>query len=406
VTVAADGVTLQNLVISGNLTISEAVGDGTVTLNNVTVAGDTFVRGGGKNSIHLNGGQYARIIMEKTASGAVRIVATGVDGLDVVVAEDAAGETIILEGAFASVVVNAPNMIVTTQGNTTTIGTLTVGAAAPGATLNLAAGTTVSDLILDGKAAVVKGQGTVTKAEVNADSAVFEKAPGAYAVESTVVIPPVFPNPGGGGGGTPSKPTLTITDPQITNTKVYDGNTSTAVTAGDLSGVAAGDAGNVTVTAVASYDTKNVGSGKTIRVVYSLAGTAAAKYNKPADLVIHTGTITDPTLTRVKEYDGNLSAAVTPKALDGVVGTEDVTVATLASYNDATRADNKTITVVYTLGGGDAGNYKAPADYQVSNGEIAKKQLTVIGLPVKTEKVYDGNNKCDATDSWSFGGAC
>lgn len=50
VTVAADGVILQNLVIQGDLTISEAVGDGTVTLNNVTVAGDTFVRGGGQPS--------------------------------------------------------------------------------------------------------------------------------------------------------------------------------------------------------------------------------------------------------------------------------------------------------------------------------------------------------------------
>lgn len=412
VTVAADGVTLNNLVISGNLTIGEAVGDGSVTLNNVTVAGDTVVRGGGKNSIHINGGQYSRIVMEKTASGAVRIVATGVDGMDVVVAEDAVGETIILEGAFASVVVNAPNMIVTTQGNTTTIGTLTVGAAAPGAALNLAAGTTVGDLILDGKAAAVKGQGTVTRAEVNADSAVFEKAPGAYAVESTVVIPPVFPNPGGGGGGggTPSKTNLTIEFPTLTVFKVYDGSTSAAVTPGNLRGVAAGDAGNVTVTAMANYDTKNVGSGKTVRVVYTLAGSAAAKYNKPADLVVNTGTIVakaltiaDPTLTTVKEYDGTAAAAVTAGELSGKESGDTVTVTPTARYNDASRADNKTITVVYSLGGADAGNYTAPADYAVSNGQIVKKQLTINGLPVMTEKVYDGNQTC--TDkAWDFAG--
>lgn len=209
VIVAADGVILQNLVIEGELTISEAVGDGNVTLNNVTVAGDTFVRGGGKNSIHLNGGQYARIVMEKTASGAVRIVATGVDGLDVVVAEDAAGETIILEGAFASVTVNAPNMIVTTQGNTTTIGTLTVGADGAGATLNLATGTTVADLLLDGKAAV-KGQGTVARADVNADAVVFDKKPGAYTVEPGVVIPPVFPADGGGSSGPTTIPVTAV----------------------------------------------------------------------------------------------------------------------------------------------------------------------------------------------------
>lgn len=130
VTLVADAVILQNLVIEGQLTISEAGGDGTVTLNNVTVMGDTFVRGGGVNSIHINGGSYKTIVMEKTASGAVRIVATDATGLAVVIAEDAAGETIILEGAFDSVAVNAPELSVTTAGSATTIGRLSVGATA------------------------------------------------------------------------------------------------------------------------------------------------------------------------------------------------------------------------------------------------------------------------------------
>jgi len=213
VMVAADGVILQNLVIAGSLTISEAVGSGTVTLNNVTVEGDTLVRGGGVHSIKINGGQYRRIIMEKTASGAVRIVATGVDGLEVVIAEDASGEAIILEGTFESVTVNAPNMRVTTQGNTTTIGTMTVGVGAGGSTVTVAAGTTVSDLVLDGKAAV-KGQGTVAKATVKVDGVVFDKRPGTYTVAPGVVIPPVFPTPdsggGSGGGYTPPGPVVVI----------------------------------------------------------------------------------------------------------------------------------------------------------------------------------------------------
>lgn len=213
-TIAADGVILQNLVITGNLTISEAVGDGNVTLNNVTVKGDTVVRGGGVNSIKINGGKYSRIVLEKTASGAVRIVAIDVKGLPFFISEAAAGETIILEGAFDSVTVNAPNMNVTTQGATTTIGKLTVGAGAAGSTVTVAAGTTVSDLLLNGKAAI-KGQGTVAKAAVNADGVSFEKAPGQQTVAPTVTVPPVTPpvppvtppNPGGGGGGyTPPAP--------------------------------------------------------------------------------------------------------------------------------------------------------------------------------------------------------
>lgn len=227
VTVAADGVTLQNLVIAGDLTIGEAVGAGNVTLNNVTVAGDTFVRGGGVNSIHINGGQYSRIVMEKTASGAVRIVARDVDGLQVVIAEDAAGETIILEGKFDSVEVNAPNMNVTTQGNTTTIGTMTVTAGAGAATLNLAAGTTVTALVLNAQTAV-KGQGNVTRATINADSIIFEKAPGTYTVKPGVVIPPVFPTPNSGGGPTTIAVTGVSLDQQTLNLVYGDTATLTA----------------------------------------------------------------------------------------------------------------------------------------------------------------------------------
>ncbi len=208
VVVGADGVILQNLLIQGDLTISEAVGDGTVTLNKVTVAGDTFVRGGGANSIHLNGGQYSRIIMEKTASAAVRIVATGVDGLEVVIAEDAAGETIILDGAFDSITINAPNMTITTQGATTTIGTMTVGAAGGGTTLNLVDGTRVAALELNAKTAV-KGQGTVVKAEVKADGVVFDRQPGSYTVAPGLVVAPVFPSPGGGGYNPPEPVAVT-----------------------------------------------------------------------------------------------------------------------------------------------------------------------------------------------------
>lgn len=207
VTVAADGVMLQNLVIEGNLSISEAVGDGNVTLNNVTVAGDTFVRGGGVNSIHINGGSYKTISVENTPTGAVRIVAIGVNGLAVVIAEDASGETVILEGDFDSVAVNAPHLTVTTQGDTTTIGTMTVGTGAGGTTLNLASGTTVTDLVLAAKTSVT-GPGTVKAAAVAADGVSFEKAPEQQTVAPEVTVPPVVtpvvpPTPGGGGSYTP-----------------------------------------------------------------------------------------------------------------------------------------------------------------------------------------------------------
>ncbi|MBC3887860.1 leucine-rich repeat protein [Acetobacterium paludosum] len=246
VTIAADGVILQNLTIAGNLTISETVGDGNVTLNNVTVKGDTFVRGGGVNSIKINGGKYSRIVLEKTASGAVRIVALNVDGIPFVVSEAAAGETIILEGAFESVTVNAPNMTVTTQG-ATTIGTMTVSAGAAGSTVTVAAGTTVSDLVLDSKAAV-KGQGNVAKAEVKADGVVFDKKPGTYSVEPGVVIPPVFPTDSGGSGST----TISVSGVSLNKTALtLSFNTSETLVAT----VAPANASNQAVTWTSSDDT-------------------------------------------------------------------------------------------------------------------------------------------------------
>ncbi|SMC50800.1 S-layer homology domain-containing protein [Papillibacter cinnamivorans] len=53
--VSADGAVLRNMVITGDLIIAQGVGDGNVTLTNVTVQGRTIVRGGGANSIHITG---------------------------------------------------------------------------------------------------------------------------------------------------------------------------------------------------------------------------------------------------------------------------------------------------------------------------------------------------------------
>lgn len=319
VIVAADGVTLDNLTIAGDLTISEAVGDGTVTLNNVTVEGDTLVRGGGVHSIKINGGQYRRIIMEKTASGAVRIVATGVDGLEVVVAEDASGEEIILEGSFASVTVNAPNMRVTTQGNNTTIRTMTVGVGAGGSTLNLANGTTVSELVLDGKAAV-KGQGNVIRATINADGVVFDKKPGSYTVEPGVVIPPVFPTPDSGGGYNPPAPvavtgvslnknstTLTIgASETLVATVTPTGAANQAVTWASSNGaVATVDPGSGLVTAVA------VGTAKV--TVTTTDGSKQASCDVTVNPIAVTGvSLNYQTLNRVYGESATLQATVTP----------------------------------------------------------------------------------------------
>ena len=83
---------------------------------------------------------------------------------------------------------------------------------------------------------------------------------------------------------------LTISTPTLTLSKVADGTTTAAVTKGVLAGVVSPDV--VTVSAVATYDTALVGTGKTITVVYTLGGADAAKYVKPVNYTVATGEIT------------------------------------------------------------------------------------------------------------------
>lgn len=138
VIIKADGVTLQNTVIKGNLIIAEEVGDGDVWLNNIIVEGETFIRGGGKDSIHINGGKYSKITVQKTSNGGVRVVVTNLEGAEVLISEAAAGEEIIIV---------------------------------------LDDNSTISKLVADAKT-VVQGQGTIKVATGKmVSSSTFEKAP-------------------------------------------------------------------------------------------------------------------------------------------------------------------------------------------------------------------------------------
>ena len=87
---------------------------------------------------------------------------------------------------------------------------------------------------------------------------------------------------------------LTITDPTVVTNKMVDGNTNAFITQiGTLQGIDAADAGNVVVTAIATYDNATVGTTKTITVVYTLTGSAKDKYLAPANDIITNAKISD-----------------------------------------------------------------------------------------------------------------
>ncbi|WP_423055569.1 chitobiase/beta-hexosaminidase C-terminal domain-containing protein [Acetobacterium carbinolicum] len=119
VVIAVSGVTLQNLVIAGDLTIAEAVGDGDASLNNLTVVGKTNIYGGGTGAttqtagtltvqnggggIVINGGQYSEIQIIKNA-GSIQIFTFDVEiGEYLLIKEVPENEEVILEGHFSKV---------------------------------------------------------------------------------------------------------------------------------------------------------------------------------------------------------------------------------------------------------------------------------------------------------------
>jgi hypothetical protein len=414
VTITTSGVTLQNLTIDGNLIIDEAVGDGDVTLNNVTVTGELRVRGGGQNSIHINGGAYSKILVEQAPDGGVRIVATGLDGVPVVLSENAAGETLILEGSFDSVTVNAPDAVIKTQGQTS-IKTLDVGGAAQNTAIDLGSTTTVTNLALSSPTKVT-GTGTVSKAEIASDHVSFEKAPQDYTVEPDVVVPPVIPTPtpepqpGGGSGGytPPAKISLSVTTaPTVTLTKSYDGTTATDVTnqtldAAVITGKVTSD--DVTVSATATYNNKNAGSNKDITITYNLSGTDATKYTAPAKATVSGGEIskanlTMPAPTTTKTYDQTATATQTITPTAGKINGDILTVTETITFDTASAGKNKSVTCSYALTDTDAVNYNVPADQSFNNGEIIAKPITITGTAVETSKTYDRSDVAAVTQT-------
>ena len=89
VLITAPDVVLINTVVKGNLTIGEGVGEGEVTLDNVTVEGETFVYGGGENSIYFIDTILVKVTVKKD-NGKVRLVAQGTTSVEYVLLESGA----------------------------------------------------------------------------------------------------------------------------------------------------------------------------------------------------------------------------------------------------------------------------------------------------------------------------
>lgn len=182
----AAGITIQNLIVQGNLTITKNVGEGEITLRNIKVNGKTIVRGGGPQSIHLVDTELGEVEVNKE-KGKVRLAASGSSeinrvhllspsdlqehelkgkGFDTVVVSDSVpkGSTLMLTGEYDTVEIYAE-----------------------GITVNIPNGSKVKKLILHSKVKI-DGMGNIENATILANGVSFAKKPNQVVLGNGITL--------------------------------------------------------------------------------------------------------------------------------------------------------------------------------------------------------------------------
>ncbi|MCQ2343501.1 MAG: YDG domain-containing protein [Paludibacteraceae bacterium] len=193
----------------------------------------------------------------------------------------------------------------------------------------------------------------------------------------------------------------TITGSQVFPNKEYDGTDSAYVpVAGVLGDTVAGS--NVTVIAVAHYEDKNAGSGKTITIYYYLEGPDAGNYNAPTPVIYseegeitpkRVAVATPAVIAPSKVYDGTFNAVVSSNAQlnpNEIILDDDVNIYSTAQYIKKTVGENILVNVVNKLVGVKAGNYLIDTA-AIAYSNITPLRLTINKPVVKDTKEYDGN---------------
>lgn len=202
VIISSRDVTLQNTTIEGDLLLGQSIGDGNVTLKNVTVKGKTYINGGGPNSVIMynfngqtvavdvpNGGRVRLVAQGNTTIGSVLMESDGMleeDGVTgsgfttIEIPEDA---EVTLMGEFNTVNVGAGNASVNVQSGTINI--LNIAETARGANVNLSNGTRIDYLTLNSPSSIT-GQGQINNAAVNASGTTIEQRPASTVIKDGV----------------------------------------------------------------------------------------------------------------------------------------------------------------------------------------------------------------------------
>ncbi|BBH22347.1 hypothetical protein Back11_36920 [Paenibacillus baekrokdamisoli] len=236
--VNAKDVTLSNMTIQGNLYLTQGIGEGDITLQNVKVTGTTFVEGGGPNSIKLENAVLGKLFINKK-DGKVRVVfGKGSRAASILVWSGAIVEnnsdtalsqvilqgnidpshTVTTKGAISKLTLEGKAKVVIISG---TIADFIAAANAGGSVVTIEDGAAVTNLTLQA-AVTVNGAGTIDNASIQAQGSTLAQKPAHVTFKDGVnawiagknegatsgsTNPGTTPPTGGGNGSDPNPPT-------------------------------------------------------------------------------------------------------------------------------------------------------------------------------------------------------
>ncbi|MFZ5648477.1 MAG: S-layer homology domain-containing protein, partial [Bacillota bacterium] len=256
-TVSAAGVSLQNLVITGDLLLAQSIGEGDVRLKNVTVKGNTIIKGGGSHSVVLedctlpnitvdkdgvrvvaSGNTRVNIVRLESGATLVEVTATGNGFENVTVSQVIPAEAkVTLEGNFDQVEVAANKVNIEVAAGK--VDKLTVAENATETNVSVAKEATVESATLN-SAATISGEGKVKEATVNATGAKIIQTP-----EKVTVAPSVTTSVGG-------KETTNTSNSSVTTSNSTGSNTGGGSGGGGSGGGGSSRGSDTTAPAFAS----------------------------------------------------------------------------------------------------------------------------------------------------------
>ena len=198
-----------------------------------------------------------------------------------------------------------------------------------------------------------------------------------------------------------TKASITAITGITANDKVYDSTRDATLDTSTpgFTGIISGDTLTV-ATATGLFDTKNVGTGKTVNISgLTLGGASVGNYTLTNDTATTTASISKADISSIsgitadnKPYDGNTVAnLVTSGAIfNGMFSGDILNLATgTGAFDTKDAATGKTVSISgLSLGGADAGNYNLISTVASTTADITKLSLLVEAK--STTKVYDG----------------